>query len=92
MHVPLSKVELDARQVSRLSTVDWCIPKQLMRCSAKTERKQHAQAEEELNASSKIWIGCAAAAVTAFCLFSGQYVTIGGGYEYEDDDDADDTG
>ena len=54
-------------------------------CSGKAEKKQHVQAEEELSANGKIWLGLAAAAVTAFCLFSGQYVTIGG-YEYEEDD------
>lgn len=57
-------------------------------CSGKAEKKQHAQAEGELNTNGKIWLGCAAAAVTAFCLFSGQYVSTGR-YEYEDDDDDD---
>lgn len=55
-------------------------------CSGKAEKQQHAQLEEELNTGGKIWLGCAAAAVTAFCLFSGQYVTIGA-YEYDDDDE-----
>lgn len=57
-------------------------------CSGKAEKQHHAQAEEELNTGGKIWLGCAAAAVTAFCLFSGQYVTIGA-YEYDDDDEDD---
>ena len=59
-------------------------------CSGKAEKQQHAQVEEELNTGGKMWLGCAAAAVTAFCLFSGQYITIGGTYDYEDEDDADD--
>ena len=60
-----------------------------MDCSGKAEKQQHAQVEEELNTGGKVWLGCAVAAVTAFCLFSGQYITIGA-YEYEDEDDADD--
>lgn len=59
-------------------------------CSGKAEKQQHAQVEEELNTGGKVWLGCAVAAVAAFCLFSGQYITIGGAYEYEDEDDADD--
>ena len=59
-------------------------------CSGKAEKQQHAQVEEELNTGGKVWLGCAAAAITAFCLFSGQYITIGGAVEYEDEDDADD--
>ncbi len=52
------------------------------------ENKQHAQAEEEFNAKGKIWIGFAVAAVAAFGLFSGQYISIG--IEEDDLDDDDD--
>ena len=33
--------------------------------------------EEEFNARGKFWLGCAVAAVFAFCLLSGQYFSIG---------------
>ncbi|KAL3141776.1 hypothetical protein ABBQ32_004451 [Trebouxia sp. C0010 RCD-2024] len=58
--------------------------------SGRAEKQQHAQAEEDLDRNGKIWLGAAAAAVVAFCLFSGQYITIAGGYEFEDEDDTDD--
>ena len=62
----------------------------MRRCRGKTEKKQQTQAEEELTAKGKMWISFAAAAVAAFCIFSGQYFSIG--MEADDDlvDDDDD--
>ena len=44
---------------------------------SRTDQQQHIQAEEELTTKGKVWLGCAAAAVLAFCAFSGQYLSIG---------------
>ncbi|DBA69239.1 hypothetical protein WJX79_004648 [Trebouxia sp. C0005] len=51
------------------------------------DNKQHTKAEEELTSKGKIWIGFAAAAVIAFGLFSGQYISIGIEEDLEEDED-----
>ena len=56
-------------------------------CRNATENKQHTKAEEELTSKGKIWIGFAAAAVIAFGLFSGQYISIGNEEDLEEDED-----
>lgn len=52
------------------------------------DHQQHA--DEELSAKGKTWLGYAAAAITAFVAFSGEYKGMGVsefvyGYEYDDD-------
>ena len=54
-------------------------------CRQQDTQEQHATAKEELEHNGKIWLGCAAAAVGAFALLSGQYVSIA-----IDEDDFDD--
>ena len=56
-------------------------------CRNTTENKQHTKAEEELTFKGKVWIGFAAAAVIAFGLFSGQYISIGIEEDLEEDED-----
>lgn len=58
-----------------------------MRCRNKGENTQHVKAEEELTSKGKIWIGFAAAAVVAFGLFSGQYISIGLEEDLDEDDE-----
>lgn len=48
----------------------------MMGCRQQDPHHQFAAAEKELDARGKTWLGFAAAAVVAFCLFSGQYVSI----------------
>ena len=55
---------------------------------SRTDQQHHIQAEEELTGKGKLWLGCAAAAVLAFCAFGGQYVSIT--MDEDDDVDADD--
>ena len=54
-------------------------------CRQQDTQEQYASAKEELEYYGKIWLGCAAAAVAAFALLSGQYVSIA-----TDEDDFDD--
>lgn len=48
----------------------------MVACRRQDPHQQFADTEKELDARGKIWLGFAAAAVGAFCLFSGQYVSV----------------